>query len=231
MIVSLPFQITVIDDDSGENGDLTFKVVVTAAQEKSLFHIGNVTHTNDVYRIQLLSSDTFDHENPMPDVSYVNGKQNYKVTVLAEDSGTPKLAASCFLFVEIKDINDKVPRFDLITYNTIIMRNIARNKRVVRVFAVDDDDGTYGIVKYRIESQDENCQNCFLIDANTGWITRSGSGSLQGVSISRTGIHCHMLSFLFVCTNMSTDTCMHTHTHTHTHMHAYYTSSVCVFML
>jgi hypothetical protein len=172
-----------VDDDSGENGELNFKVVVTAAQENSLFTIGEeVTRTNYEYNIELLSNVAFDHELPFPDVAYVNGRQNYKVTVLAEDNGTPKLASSCFLFVEIKDINDKVPRFDLISYNTIIMQNIARFSRVVRVFAVDDDDGEFGTVSYNIQEQDARCMGCFSIDSRTGWITRSGSGNLSGVS-------------------------------------------------
>ncbi len=51
-----------------------------------------------------------------------------------------------------------------------------------RVFAIDDDEGRNGEVVYEIRNDDDECSGCFLLDANTGWVTRGSNSISEDVS-------------------------------------------------
>jgi len=59
-----------------------------------------------------------------------------------------------------------------------MLRTVAPNSRVYRVYAIDDDAGVNGRVSYVLSSTTPNCPGCFNIDRTIGLITR-GTGSLQ----------------------------------------------------
>ena len=42
--------------------------------------------------------------------------------------------------------------------------------QIVRVIAIDDDKGDNGLVTYSITNPID-CDNCFRVDATTGWIS------------------------------------------------------------
>ncbi len=63
-------------------------------------------------------------------------------------------------------------------YETSIRRSGAAGERVFRVFAIDDDIGDNGQVVYEIRDH-ANCPDCFDIDEDTGWVTRT-SNSIPG---------------------------------------------------
>ena len=102
----------------------------------------------------------------------VNNQVKYMVTVELRDKGFPKsLSTVCFFFVVIEDVNDNQPIFDESIYRTTIRDNTGRGSSVLRVFAIDDDEGENGEVVYTIEKEDDNCINCFGIHSTSGWIS------------------------------------------------------------
>ena len=97
-----------------------------------------------------------------------------------EDKGEPnKLSTTCFFFVVIEDVNDNAPRFDEQSYETMIASDTPVNSRVLRVYAIDDDEGMNAEVEYTIDRQDPNCLNCLRIDAKHGWIMVQSNLSAQ----------------------------------------------------
>ncbi len=121
---------------------------------------------------------TLDRENPDAGFSYnLAGSIVYPVTILAEDSGLPKLSATCFFFINITDVNDNNPEFDIPSgYAATILRTAAVNSRVTRVFAWDKDQNENAEVTYSITEQPTSCggQACLAItvtDQKKGWVT------------------------------------------------------------
>jgi len=102
------------------------------------------------------------------------------VTVKVQDNGSPPLSTNCFLNVAVEDENDNAPTFDYTNefYETNMLRTVAANSRVYRVFAMDADAGDNGRVSYRLSASVPGCSGCFRINASSGWITR-GAGALQ----------------------------------------------------
>ena len=91
-----------------------------------------------------------------------------------EDKGEPnKLSTTCFFFVVIQDVNDNEPRFDEESYQTTIAADTPLYSRILRVYAIDDDEGENADVVYSIDpdAEDPSCRNCLTIDAASGWIT------------------------------------------------------------
>ena len=112
----------------------------------------------------------------------VDNQVKYVVTVELRDKGFPEsLSTVCFFFVVIEDVNDNKPMFDNINknYQTTIRDDTVIGSRVLRVFAIDDDEGDNGDVVYTIETQDDKCINCFTIDSISGWISVSTDISNQ----------------------------------------------------
>lgn len=122
-----------------------------------------------------------DHPCPMS-VLFPGNTIFFKVTVKAEDRGQPPLSTTCFLLVEVLDVNDNKPIFDENAYETIISKDKGNGQRIIRVFAVDDDEGDNAVVSYAIQGVNPSCPNCFVINQGTGWITK-GSGTLNPVSL------------------------------------------------
>ena len=128
----------------------------------------------------LRTNVTFDRENPLRGAVKVDNQVKYMVTVELRDKGFPKsLSTVCFFFVIIEDVNDNNPIFDESNYMTTIRDDTDINSRVLRVFAIDDDEGANGEVVYTIETEDAKCINCFRIDSTSGWISVSSDISKQ----------------------------------------------------
>ncbi|ELU14775.1 hypothetical protein CAPTEDRAFT_226653 [Capitella teleta] len=166
------------DDDPGANGNLHFSVV-TPYNEAKWFEVEGVE--GDEKSVDLKSLREIDREDLLTqrpnEVLVLGNTVKFRVTVKVEDEGQPPLSTNCFLLVDIIDQNDNIPIFDEANYKTTILRNTNYDDRVIRVFALDDDDGNNAVVTYDIEDSEPSCDNCFTIDSSSGWISR-GSGNI-----------------------------------------------------
>ena len=151
------------DLDTGRNGNVTYHLVKSNDQSSDRFYIEPTTGI-------LRTADIFDRE-------YQTGVTDFGVTVKAEDQGSPSLAGFCSFRVKIGDVNDNPPVFDLPEYETSIEENSVVGKRVLQVYATDQDAGDNGKVEYSIE---RDPSRFFYINEYTGWITVNAP--MSGVS-------------------------------------------------
>uniref|UniRef100_A0A1B0EXL8 Cadherin domain-containing protein n=1 Tax=Lutzomyia longipalpis TaxID=7200 RepID=A0A1B0EXL8_LUTLO len=71
--------------------------------------------------------------------------------------------------VEIVDVNDNAPEFEVDLYNISIVENLPTGFSVLQVSATDRDQGENADFMYKLAN--EKPEGAFLIDARTGWIT------------------------------------------------------------
>lgn len=181
------FQFTATDRDSGQNGIIDYSLIWSAVDGKQLFEVRDY---GGGLGAELYTLVTFDRESPENSAVVIGTSVKYKVTVQATDRGLPPLSTTCFFFVEIEDVNDNIPIFDLSQYRGRIL-NTHPNDRVLRVFAIDDDVGENARVSYSIGNDDE-CPGCFTLNANTGWLSKSGTVTVSVIAM-------YNVSFLLLC--------------------------------
>uniref|UniRef100_T1GU95 Cadherin domain-containing protein n=1 Tax=Megaselia scalaris TaxID=36166 RepID=T1GU95_MEGSC len=71
--------------------------------------------------------------------------------------------------VEILDLNDNAPEFEVEFYNISIVENLPSGFSVLQVNAIDRDQGENAEFYYNLAEEDP--AGAFLIDSRTGWIT------------------------------------------------------------
>jgi len=112
-------KVRAVDSDTGPNGNVTYSLVKSNDQTTELFQVDR--HTGVVR-----TADVFDREAQI-------GVTDYRVTVKAEDMGTPRLAGFCTFRVRIGDRNDNPPVFNLPHYTTSVEENCPVGRRVKQV--------------------------------------------------------------------------------------------------
>ncbi|XP_013408639.1 neural-cadherin isoform X2 [Lingula anatina] len=127
------YQVRAQDADSGSNGLIKYSLLWAPQARIRPFSIdqtsGNMTTTEMLDREQY---------------------KTVSVTVKAEDSGNPPLAAFCSFQVTITDINDNSPVFDKGEYTTALSEDKDVGYNVIRVRATDKDSAVNSQLKYRI---------------------------------------------------------------------------------
>uniref|UniRef100_T1L1Z0 Cadherin domain-containing protein n=1 Tax=Tetranychus urticae TaxID=32264 RepID=T1L1Z0_TETUR len=103
-----------------------------------------------------------------------------RFTVYAYDSGIPVLSATAKVTVNVININDNEPQFDVPFYNTTVPEDSPSGSVVLKVTAVDRDRGKFGKIAYSIISQSGSSpvsnvdssvnSDYFIIDSETGVI-------------------------------------------------------------
>ncbi|KAI6661225.1 protocadherin Fat 4-like [Oopsacas minuta] len=93
-----------------------------------------------------------------------------------QDGGTPTLQSDWRLEVVLSDINDNTPVFTENIYGVSLAENISNYTIIIRVSAVDRDNGVNGIVQYSIVEVLPNEARTFLaIDSVAGEIRTIGA--------------------------------------------------------
>jgi hypothetical protein len=172
------FQRVAEDDDPVANGQLNFSVVYEETQWFQVEPLEEGGKTAEVRTLLEIDREALLLSRPR-DVLVLGGNSlKFRLTVKVEDEGQPPLSTNCFMLVDVIDANDNKPIFDQNAYSTQILRTISPTKRVIRVFALDDDAGQNAQVSYSIQEVSPSCENCFTIETESGWI-RKGSGALS----------------------------------------------------
>ncbi len=166
------FQFSATDDDSGNNGLIDYSLVWSQSQGKQLFEVREHGQDDDA---EVYTLEQFDRENPEDSAVEIGTAVKYKVTVQATDRGIPPLSTTCFFLVEIEDVNDNQPVFDIHEYRGRILNTHPTNDRILRVFAIDDDVGINAEVTYHITEQSE-CSGCFTLEEDSGWLRKNAGG-------------------------------------------------------
>ncbi|XP_028398312.1 protocadherin Fat 4-like [Dendronephthya gigantea] len=105
------------------------------------------------YTIDPISADKFVIDPSSGEISTktpLNYEESprHEITVTAKDSGTPSLFSTAKVVVIVKDVNDNNPDFPG-DYSTSLTENTGEGT-VIRVEAIDPDQGVNGEIEYRI---------------------------------------------------------------------------------
>uniref|UniRef100_A0AAZ3SFU8 Cadherin domain-containing protein n=1 Tax=Oncorhynchus tshawytscha TaxID=74940 RepID=A0AAZ3SFU8_ONCTS len=84
--------------------------------------------------------------------------------------------STCVLNIEITvlDANDNAPVFNQSVYRATVMENVPKGTYIITVNATDTDSGLNGLVHYSISKMQNNVDNVFDINKNTGFISLVG---------------------------------------------------------
>uniref|UniRef100_A0A8C5G1Z1 Protocadherin alpha-C2-like n=1 Tax=Gouania willdenowi TaxID=441366 RepID=A0A8C5G1Z1_GOUWI len=98
-----------------------------------------------------------------------------KLTLTAQDGGTPPKSSTSEIKIHVLDINDNIPIFTKTLYKTSLTENAAFGTTVVTVSAADADEGLNKDIIYSLNSKDQDhALEIFDIDSDTGLITVKG---------------------------------------------------------
>ncbi|XP_022091610.1 protocadherin Fat 4-like isoform X2 [Acanthaster planci] len=95
--------------------------------------------------------------------------QHYSLLLEARDGSSPPLTTSIQIVVNVNDVNDNFPVFDLAKYSGRVIEGQPAGTSVIQVQATDADSGTFGNIQYALRF-DGNTNNNFRIDPASGWL-------------------------------------------------------------
>ncbi|XP_053376912.1 protocadherin Fat 4-like [Mercenaria mercenaria] len=93
----------------------------------------------------------------------------YQLSVIAFDNGSPRLTGSTYVTVNIIDVNDRPPIFELESPSIKVRENYALGRMIYQIRAHDGDTGVGGELLYRIVHGNDN--GTFELDSETGELT------------------------------------------------------------
>ncbi|KAK3923914.1 Cadherin-89D [Frankliniella fusca] len=99
----------------------------------------------------------------------------FSLTVQAAQVDNPLKAGVARVEVELLDLNDNLPEFEVDLYNISIVENLPNGFSVLQVMATDKDQGDNAFFTYQLEDP----LQAFNIDARTGWLTVRDQGRLD----------------------------------------------------
>ncbi|XP_029959792.1 protocadherin gamma-A2-like isoform X27 [Salarias fasciatus] len=129
--------INIDDKDSGENGKV--QCVITDNVPFIL-----KSSTNNFY--SLVTDGDLDREK----------SSQYNITVTCSDEGVPSLSSSVTLTLQISDVNDNAPVFEMSSYEAYILENNTPGLSIFSVKATDADWNQNARVSYILEDSSVN---------------------------------------------------------------------------
>lgn len=141
------FHVVAVDDDLGENGQLTYNI--TRGNEDKRF---GIFPDGNLYIAKQLDRET---------------KDLYKLSITARDHGIQQRSSECNITIHITDFNDNKPIFLNATYGLHMLENKPINTFVGYVQASDDDIARNAELSYSFKSRRAD----FHIDSQSGEIT------------------------------------------------------------
>jgi len=105
---------------------------------------------NDTFALQLSSRDP---DGLVPTMTLLKpldreARSRYELVLKAVDGGRPSRSGTLSVVVVVVDANDNGPAFDEPVYNVSVLETVGPARPLVRVHAVDPDDGPNGAVLY-----------------------------------------------------------------------------------
>ena len=133
--------VNAVDEDKGENSRIKYRLVDDV---NGYFSVNE--ETGAIYL-----------QKPLKE----SQSKLFYLTVVAEDSGSPPLASNFTFRLEVEDVNDHTPLFDLEKYDLSIDENSKVNSKIFWLRATDEDSGENGRVEYKITAGDNNTFGIF----------------------------------------------------------------------
>ncbi|XP_043558992.1 protocadherin-10-like isoform X6 [Chiloscyllium plagiosum] len=107
---------------------------------------------------------------------------NFGITLTAFDGGNPKKFGTTHIRFTVVDANDNVPVCEQNIYQVTLAENTPKNTVIVKVTAVDVDEGLNGEVIYSFsEHSPDKIRETFRLDATTGEMSVNGLLDFEAV--------------------------------------------------
>ncbi|KFB53538.1 AGAP004166-PA-like protein [Anopheles sinensis] len=140
-------------DQDSLNETLVYGIV--AGNERQLFWIAPETGVLFLQKEIDLESES------LPD-------NTFTLQIEAQQINDPVKSAFARVEIEVIDLNDNVPEFEVDLYNISIIENLPKGFSILQVNAIDRDQGENGEFYYYL--MDEDPKGAFMIDHGSGWI-------------------------------------------------------------
>ncbi|XP_045496729.1 cadherin-89D isoform X1 [Colias croceus] len=151
--LSFPQPIRAFDQDSGLAAPVRYELV--SGNDRRLFSLSPLNGS-----LFLDREIDLDNESGLPGNTFI-------LQVQAGQVDNPLKTAQARVELEILDLNDNLPEFEVDFYNISIVENLPNGFSVLQVMATDKDQGDNGEFTYQLH--DPN--GAFSIDPRTGWLT------------------------------------------------------------
>ncbi|XP_042896981.1 protocadherin-like wing polarity protein stan isoform X2 [Parasteatoda tepidariorum] len=106
----------------------------------------------------------------------------YTIVVTAMDNGSPPLADTTNVEIEVSDVNDNPPNFDPSSYVNAVSEDALVGTSVLQIFATDKDLGLNGQIRYTFSGGD-NGDGAFRVDPTSGIIRTNRMLDRESVSL------------------------------------------------
>lgn len=140
------------DRDSGQNRDVSYRIVDSDSDASSFFHVDAATG-------QLSTTQELDYESC----------QQFQVRVQATDGGDPPLSGETLVNVHVSDVNDNPPAFRQSRYEANVSAQATCGHLVLHVQALDADHADAPHLHYLILSGNQDRH--FSINRSSGIIS------------------------------------------------------------
>ena len=163
------------DNDSGDNGRLK-QVQITNLPDQSWPFIPEFKTSGDFQQIVLKITKSLDREQ----------LSRYDFVVTIEDKGYPPLTGSLSVTIEVQDINDNSPIFNMTDKTFYMDENVSVPYHIVKILAFDNDADENGRIQYSM-SHNYNAAY-FTINQFTGDLYLELEVDYESCPIIRDGI-------------------------------------------
>ncbi|CAB3222731.1 unnamed protein product [Arctia plantaginis] len=137
-----------VDNDTGENGAVTYSLSAAEAGAAGAFSVDSATGAVRV-------AAPLDRE----------ARAHYHLQLGATDGGRPPLLTTAHLFITVEDVNDSAPRMERGVVACVVSGEAARGTALARVGAWDPDERDAARLHYALEGA---AQRAFSVHARTG---------------------------------------------------------------
>ncbi|XP_033362099.1 cadherin-89D isoform X2 [Bombus vosnesenskii] len=148
---STPIQAT----DCDRNINMSVRYDIISGNERGFFHLDPKNAT-----LYLKRPIDLDAERNLPSNTFV-------LQIHASQVDNPLKTAGARVEVEVLDLNDNLPEFEVDLYNISIVENLPNGFSVLQVIARDKDQDENGQFDYELRDP----SGAFSVDAKSGWLT------------------------------------------------------------
>ncbi|XP_043559004.1 protocadherin alpha-C2-like [Chiloscyllium plagiosum] len=143
-----------LDPDVGTNAITAYKL-----SPNEHFRLNVQTREDNTKLAELLLEKPLDREQ----------QSSFELVLAAFDGGTPPRSGTIQINVNLLDINDNAPAFDQEVYRASLVENTPPGTFVIKINAVDPDQGTNAELKYSfINLVSRRVRELFSLDPDTG---------------------------------------------------------------
>ncbi|XP_050667758.1 cadherin-89D [Leptidea sinapis] len=151
--LSFEHPIRAFDQDSGVAAPVRYELI--SGNERRLFSLSALNGS-----LFLDREIDLDAETGLP-------ANTFMLQIQASQVDNPLKSAQARVEIEVLDLNDNLPDFEVDFYNISIVENLPNGFSVLQVMATDKDQGDNGEFSYQLNDPHQ----AFSIDPRTGWLT------------------------------------------------------------